>query len=120
MQKSVENPGLIDAGFVKLIQQYEPKKYELLNQTTILTDRMEFDDQMKYKAILDIDGNNWSARFPKLLCSNSVVIKVRSIAVFHCYMFAYIWPVSLQMDNTIFDTILVRLIQIMSRISSMS
>ncbi|KAK1747680.1 hypothetical protein QTG54_001643 [Skeletonema marinoi] len=31
---------------------------------------------MKYKAIFDIDGNNWSARFNNLLCYNSVIIKI--------------------------------------------
>lgn len=30
-----------------------------------------------YQAIIDIDGNNWSARFNNLLCSNSVVIKLQ-------------------------------------------
>ncbi|KAL3789816.1 hypothetical protein ACHAW5_011239 [Stephanodiscus triporus] len=34
------------------------------------------DDFQLYKAILDIDGNAWSARLGKLLCYNSVVIKV--------------------------------------------
>ncbi len=68
-------PNLLDAGFVKLNQQYKNREEELRNQT-VLTDRIEFNDQMRFKAILDIDGNNWSARFPKLLCTNSVVIKV--------------------------------------------
>jgi hypothetical protein len=27
-------------------------------------------------AIIDIDGNNWSARFPSLMCTNSVIIKI--------------------------------------------
>ena len=76
------SPGVIDAGFVKLNQQYSSRETELSNQT-ILTERIHFDDQMKYKAILDIDGNNWSGRFPKLLCTNSVTIKVclQTIAV---------------------------------------
>ena len=39
--------------------------------------QMPQDDFQKYKAILDIDGNAWSARLGKLLCYNSVVIKVR-------------------------------------------
>jgi hypothetical protein len=30
-------------------------------------------------AIIDIDGNNWSSRFGMLLCSNSIVIKVRCL-----------------------------------------
>ena len=37
---------------------------------------MKQDDFQMYKAILDIDGNAWSARLGKLLCYNSVVIKV--------------------------------------------
>jgi hypothetical protein len=32
---------------------------------------------MKYKVILDMDGNSWSARFGQLLCFNSVVVKVQ-------------------------------------------
>ena len=31
---------------------------------------------MSHKAIIDIDGNNWSARFNTLLCYNSVIIKI--------------------------------------------
>ena len=38
--------------------------------------KMDQDDFQKYKAILDIDGNAWSARLGKLMCYNSVVIKV--------------------------------------------
>lgn len=33
-------------------------------------------ESMRYRAVLDIDGNSWSERFPRLLCYNSVVIKV--------------------------------------------
>lgn len=40
---------------------------------------MPHDDFQKYKAILDIDCNAWwSARLGKLLCYNSIVIKVRA------------------------------------------
>ena len=31
---------------------------------------MWFNDQMEYKAIVDIDGNDWSSRFPKLLTNS--------------------------------------------------
>ncbi|KAL7555145.1 hypothetical protein ACHAWF_018749 [Thalassiosira exigua] len=37
--------------------------------------KMDQDDFQKFKAIIDIDGNAWSARLGKLLCYNSVVIK---------------------------------------------
>ena len=54
--------------------------------------RMAQDDFQKYKAILDIDGNAWSARLGKLLCYNSVVIKVEPTFVGYwevrvCYRF---------------------------------
>jgi hypothetical protein len=40
---------------------------------------MEFNDFMKSRAILDLDGNAWSGRFGTILCLNSVVIKVSAI-----------------------------------------
>mmetsp|Transcript_29370 Transcript_29370/g.61474 ORF Transcript_29370/g.61474 Transcript_29370/m.61474 type:complete len:564 (-) Transcript_29370:112-1803(-) len=38
--------------------------------------QLPFRDFMKYKAIIDIDGNGSSTRFGPLLCMNSVVLKV--------------------------------------------
>ena len=75
VQKSILHPSLIDAAFTKFNQEYKGREQEL-NHTTILKEIMPFNDQMKFKAIIDIDGNTWSSRFPKLLCTNSVVIKV--------------------------------------------
>jgi len=72
---SMLHPTLIDAAFTKFNQEYEGREEELRN-TTLLRKRMPFHDQMKFKAIIDIDGNDWSSRFPKLLCTNSVIIKV--------------------------------------------
>jgi hypothetical protein len=69
------HPSLIDAAFTKFNQEYKGREQEL-HHTTILKEIMPFNDQMKFKAIIDIDGNTWSSRFPKLLCTNSVVIKV--------------------------------------------
>ena len=37
---------------------------------------MPFEDFQKFVAVLDVDGNAWSERFGKLLCLNSVVLKV--------------------------------------------
>ena len=50
-----------------------------LRNLTIIAQKIPFDEQMTYKAIIDIDGNNWSSRFAGLLCTSSVVIKVRNI-----------------------------------------
>lgn len=44
------------------------------------------DDFQGFRAVVDIDGNSWSERFPKLLCRNSVVIKVQPGQV------DYFWP----------------------------
>ena len=83
VQKSILHPSLIDAAFTKFAQEYKGREEELRN-TTILKERMPFNDQMNFRAIIDIDGNDWSSRFPKLLCTNSVVIKVR-VHVYICF-----------------------------------
>jgi hypothetical protein len=44
------------------------------------------EDFQQYRAIIDIDGNSWSERFPRLLCMNSVVIKIDPEQV------DYFWP----------------------------
>lgn len=42
-----------------------------------------FDGILPYlPALIDIDGNSWSSRFIRLLCTNSVVIKVRVMQAF--------------------------------------
>jgi hypothetical protein len=46
--------------------------------------KIDQDDFQKYVAVLDIDGNAWSARFAKLLCYSSVVLKVK-------YSFNFCW-----------------------------
>jgi hypothetical protein len=53
-------------GYTDIMDIEESKKSNVIDQ----------DDFQKYMAVLDIDGNAWSARFAKLLCYNSVVIKV--------------------------------------------
>lgn len=69
------NNSLMDVGFHKLVGKYQGG---LSNQNLrlILKDPIPLAQMMKYRAIIDIDGNNWSARFNHLLCFNSVVIKI--------------------------------------------
>lgn len=67
---------LFDVGFTSFLQGWEKQEKEIWNQMT-KKGPISFDDQMRYRAIIDIDGNTWSSRFPKLLCTNSVIIKVR-------------------------------------------
>lgn len=95
---SLDNPHLIDAGFHKLVGKYEGASVK--ERRRLMKDAIPLEEMMKYKgklavcrcflacqlvvnlpdkifaAIIDIDGNNWSARFQSLLCSNSLVIKV--------------------------------------------
>jgi hypothetical protein len=52
----------------------------------ILGHFMPMEDFQNYRAVLDLDGNSWSERFPKLLCQNSVVIKVEPEQI------DYFWP----------------------------
>jgi len=75
VNRSMEHPDLIDASFHKIIQKFQSQRKELAAQFTV-SKRVNFRQMMKYKAIIDIDGNNWSSRFGMLLCSNSVVIKI--------------------------------------------
>jgi len=77
VKQGMSRPDLIDAGFTSFVQGWESKRMDLLAQNmTIAKKRIVFYDQMKYRAIIDIDGNSWSSRFSKLLCTNSVVIKI--------------------------------------------
>ncbi|KAL7487633.1 hypothetical protein ACHAW6_013206 [Cyclotella cf. meneghiniana] len=77
VKQSMMRPDLIDAGFTKFVQAWESERMDLVARNrTIAKEHMAFHDQMKYRAIIDIDGNRWSSRFSKLLCTNSVVIKI--------------------------------------------
>ncbi|GKY91566.1 hypothetical protein MPSEU_000128500 [Mayamaea pseudoterrestris] len=46
---------------------------------------------MRYMGILDIDGNSWSSRFGKLLCYNSVIVKVEPRYVDYFYKSLQPW-----------------------------
>ena len=64
-------------------------------QVSSRSNLIDQDDFQKYIAVLDIDGNAWSARFAKLLCYNSVVIKV-SFALLeqlHFFLFRVVYNI---------------------------
>jgi hypothetical protein len=73
VQSGINNP-FMDVGFHKLVGKYQGVSNE--SQRLIRKDPIPLAQMMKYRAIIDIDGNNWSARFNHLLCFNSVVIKI--------------------------------------------
>jgi hypothetical protein len=89
VQMSIRYPHLIDAAFVNFVNFFKDKKDKLRNQTNVAIKRMPFEEQMTYKAIIDIDGNNWSSRFASLLCTNSVVIKVRALNVVSIILYTF-------------------------------
>ncbi len=70
--KNGVNGSLLDVGFHKIIGKYENTPID----PNLLKDPIPLEKMMNHKAIIDIDGNNWSARFNTLLCYNSVVIKL--------------------------------------------
>ena len=61
---------------IRLIEYANPYSDIMDIQVSTRSNLIDQDDFQKYIAVLDIDGNAWSARFAKLLCYNSVVIKV--------------------------------------------
>jgi len=73
---SKKRPDILDAGFTKITKTYNVENftdYELMKPS------MESEDFMKYRAIIDVDGNSWSSRLSSILAMNSVVIKVEPI-----------------------------------------
>lgn len=78
-------PDLIDAALVDStqFQNMYPTEEPKLRNLSRFAGRMEMEDYQKYRAVVDIDGNSWSARFGQLLCMNTVVIKVRAFVLSH-------------------------------------
>jgi Glycosyl transferase family 90 len=61
------------------------------------------EESMKYRAVFDIDGNSFSGRFSRLLCYNSVVIKINTEPDYEEYFMNDLTPgvhfLSASMDN---------------------
>jgi Glycosyl transferase family 90 len=87
---------LLDIG----IHQIPPRHYHPTTKRTIPSDlakrilmkpSIPADNFSDYRAILDTDGNSWSSRFGKLLCANSVVLKVEPHFVDYFYRYLQPW-----------------------------
>merc|ERR1712238_25791 len=78
-----ERSDIIDAGFTSFIQGWEAAEF---SNRTIAAAYIRFEEQMQYRAIIDIDGNAWSSRFSLILCTNSVAIKVDPDYIEHFYV----------------------------------
>jgi hypothetical protein len=64
---------LLDIAYNPGIHQFYKRNMPYLKVREKISPMSNF---QRYKAILDVDGNSWSERFAKLLCMNSVVVKV--------------------------------------------
>lgn len=76
VQKSMDHPEWMDAAFTQVVGKIFVVNETLIANETRVVKWIKFNDFMKYKAIIDIDGMKWSSRFGNLLCFNSVVIKI--------------------------------------------
>jgi hypothetical protein len=76
---SIRHPQLLDAALTGSMEfgYQHPGERGKLRRFSRFAPNMKMNDFQRYRAIVDIDGNAWSARFGELLCMNSVVIKVR-------------------------------------------
>ena len=70
---TVASSSLLDIAYYPGVHQFYDRYFPYLKQKEKISPMANF---QQYKAILDVDGNSWSERFAKLLCMNSVVIKV--------------------------------------------
>jgi hypothetical protein len=68
--------GWFDVGATRLPKRHESQQLDLSSVGGIVTG-MAMEDFQRYQVILDMDGNSWSSRFGKLLCYNSVVLKMK-------------------------------------------
>nr|XP_031859158.1 uncharacterized protein CI109_005353 [Kwoniella shandongensis]KAA5526230.1 hypothetical protein CI109_005353 [Kwoniella shandongensis] len=69
------NADLMDVAFVDEAIQCDEKVCEVVQGRYTFGERKDWSQGNQYKYLLDIDGNGWSARFKRLMSTNSVVLK---------------------------------------------
>lgn len=85
----LRNTSLFDVGITDIPRRHkDAMKQRRINVQSIggLVPKISpMEDYQKYLAIIDTDGNSWSSRFGKLLCYNSVILKVDAKFVDYFY-----------------------------------
>jgi Glycosyl transferase family 90 len=83
---SMQYPHLLDAKFVGN-ETIWPQLRQAKNRGMVVAPdrRMAVRDYQRYRAVIDVDGNSWSARFGGLLCYTAVVFKVQPSDVDYFY-----------------------------------
>lgn len=79
-----QQPFLFDFGATRLPGKHK-KFTPYVDDIGGFVKSMPMEDFQRYRGILDMDGNSWSMRFGRLLCYNSVVLKVEPTWVEYFY-----------------------------------
>ncbi|KAG8991395.1 Glycosyltransferase Family 90 domain containing protein [Tulasnella sp. 427] len=69
------NEELMDVGFSGEAIQCERKICEEVENTLTYKGTTTFEEANNWKYVMDVDGNGWSARFKRLMTSNSLIFK---------------------------------------------
>ncbi|KAG9051021.1 Glycosyltransferase Family 90 domain containing protein [Tulasnella sp. UAMH 9824] len=72
---SLLNDEMMDVAFSGNAIQCEPAACEEIESTFTYKDATTFEEAHNWKYIIDVDGNGWSARFKRLMTSNSLIFK---------------------------------------------
>ena len=84
LSSSPQQPFLFDFGATRLPGKH--KKFSpYVDDVGGFVKSMPMEDFQRYRGILDMDGNSWSIRFGRLLCYNSVILKVEPTWVEYFY-----------------------------------
>jgi Glycosyl transferase family 90 len=78
------DPFILDVAATRLPRRHKDWSPSL-HEVNGLVDNMPMEDFQLYRGIIDADGNSWSSRFGRLLCYNSVVLKVEPSWVDYFY-----------------------------------
>jgi hypothetical protein len=75
-QLGASHPHLFDAGLVGDPDSISLDEFVPQVEGSLFASRIKMTNFRKHAGVLDVDGNSWSARFAKLLCMDSVILKV--------------------------------------------
>lgn len=94
---------LLDVGLVEI-----PSRHDHLHLNVSLVGGLKhairpMEAFQQYQAILDVDGNSWSSRFARLLCSSSIVLKVEPMHVEYFYAELQPWTHYIPIRSDLLD-----------------